>query len=137
MIVVVCILMGAASHIFWDSFTHPAGYFVKHIHYLSHRIIMGRYTIPFYNIIQHLSSLTGAIVILYAIAQLPIGQSTKNNNILNYWIKVFGIGLLVLVIRMLTGLKLHEYGDVIITAISGMLIGLIIISAISPARQTV
>jgi hypothetical protein len=135
--IVGCVLIGAASHIFWDSFTHPAGYFVKHIYHLSHRILIGHYAIPFYSIVQHLSSLIGVIGILYAIAQLPVGQSTKSNNILNYWIKVFGMGLLVLVIRMLTGLKLHEYGDVIVTAISGMLIGLILTSAITPAKQTV
>jgi hypothetical protein len=134
--IVVCILIGAASHIFWDSFTHPTGYFVKHIHHLSHRVLVGHYEIPFYNIVQHLSSLTGAIIILCAIAQLPIGQSTQNNKIISYWVKILVVTLLVLTIRLLTGLKLHEYGDVIVIVISGMLIGLIIISAISPAKQT-
>jgi hypothetical protein len=107
-----------------------------HYRLLSHQIILSRYSIQVYKILQHLSTLLGAVAILYAIAQLPPGQSTKSNNIINYWIKLLGIGLLVLVIRILTGLKLHEYGDVIVTAISGMLIGLIITSAISPAKQT-
>jgi hypothetical protein len=135
-IIIVCILIGAASHIFWDSFTHPAGYFVKHIHLLSHRILVGSYAISFYNIVQHLSSLTGAVIILYAIVQLPSGKSTKNNNIITYWIKILVVTLFILIIRLLTGLKLHEYGDMIVTAISGILIGLILASAITPAKQT-
>jgi len=38
---------------------------------------------------------------------------------------------MVLVIRLLLGLSLKEYGDVIVTGISAVLIGLVIVSAIT------
>jgi hypothetical protein len=133
-IIIICILIGTASHIFWDSFTHPSGYFVNHSPLLSHHVIISHYSIPFYKIMQQVSTLTGAIIILYAVLQLPAGQLTKENNIIYYWTKVFGIALLVLIIGLFTGLKFDEYGDVIVTGISGILIGLIITSLFSPMK---
>jgi hypothetical protein len=52
-----------------------------------------------------------------------------------YWIKIAGVALSVLAIRLITGLSFKEYGDVIVTCISGILIGLVIVSAITPAKQ--
>ncbi len=134
-IVVVCILIGAASHIFWDSFTHSGGYFVTHILFLTRQINISHYHIQTYKILQHLSTLAGTAIILFAIVQLPVGQLTKENNITYYWIEVLGVTLLVLSIRLLTGLQIQEYGDVIVTIISGIFIGLILISAITPPKQ--
>ena len=136
LIILLCLLIGAASHIFWDSFTHPTGYFVVHHHFLSHKIIIQHFTIPVYNILQHLSTLMGIIIILYAINQLQPGETTKVKQIAPYWIKVVVISALILLIRMLSGLKLHDYGDVIMSGISGLLIGLIIVSVITPDKQS-
>jgi hypothetical protein len=44
-----------------------------HYHRQSHQIIVGRYSIQVYKILQHLSTLLGAVVIVYTIAQLPAG----------------------------------------------------------------
>jgi hypothetical protein len=136
LIILLCLLIGAASHILWDSFTHPTGYFVTHHHFLSHKIIVQHFPIPVYNILQHLSTLIGIIIILYAINQLPPREATKVKQIVPYWIKVAVIGALILLIRLLTGLKLHDYGDVIMSGISGLLIGLIIVSVITPDKQS-
>jgi len=134
-VVVICLLIGAASHIFWDSFTHPMGYFVKHSHSLSHKIIIKHFSIPVYSILQQLSSIAGALIIIYAINRLTPGKITITKGSTAYWIKIIGISLVILAIRFATGLKIQDYGDVIMSEISGLLIGLLVVSIATPVQQ--
>lgn len=130
-IIMISILIGAATHLFWDSFTHPGRYFVRHISILTHNVLIAGHPVLVYNVVQHVSTLIGAIVIVYAIIQLPIGALTKTNNIGYYWLKVFGVSMFCLIARLLTGLSIHQFGDVIVTVFSGLLVGLIV----PPAKQ--
>jgi len=134
-VVVTCLLIGVASHIFWDSFTHPMGYFVKHSHLLSHKIIIKHFPIPVYSILQQLSSIAGALIIIYAINKLPPGKITIAKGSTAYWVKIIGISLVILVIRFVTGLKLQDYGDAVMSEISGLLIGLLVVSIATPVQQ--
>ncbi len=134
--IVFSAVIGIASHLLWDSFTHPMGYFVKHHHILSRKVSVANHFIQTYNILQHLSTLVGFLIILYAIAKLPVGKLTSNRKgVFYYWLKITGIAATILAIRLLLGLSLKEYGDVIVTGISGMLIGLVIVSAITSTKQ--
>lgn len=137
-IVIISILIGAASHILWDSFTHPAGYFVKHHHLLRHKTMVLHQHLEFYNILQHLSTIAGAVIIAFTIYRLPEDASTtaSRKEILYYWLKIIGTAVLTLTIRILTGLKTVQYGDMIVTVISGLLIGLLLISAVTTSKQT-
>lgn len=135
-VVIFCLLIGAASHIFWDSFTHPTGYFVKHSHLLSHKIIIEHFHVPVYSILQQLSSIAGALIIIYAINKSTPGKITTVKTSTVYWLKVVAISIIILAIRFATGLKLHNYGDVIISGIAGLLIGLLMVSVLTPTRQT-
>jgi len=134
-VVVMCLLIGVASHIFWDSFTHPMGYFVKHSHLLSHKIIIKHFPIPVYSILQQLSSIAGALIIIYTINRLTPGKITIAKGSTAYWVKIIGISLVILAIRFATGLKIHDYGDVIMSEISGLLIGLLVVSIATPVQQ--
>ena len=61
------ILLGALIHIIWDSFTHDYGWFVRHVEGLRQRIhIIGRLEIPLYLILQHVSTLLGCGLLLFA-----------------------------------------------------------------------
>ena len=135
LIAIVSILIGASSHILWDSFTHPAGYFVKHHHILKHKVLIANHSVAFYNMLQHISSAVGALVVIYAIYQMPKGEFTNvaAGRIARYWGGMVLIALIVVLIRLATGLNLvQQYGDVIMSAISGFLIGLIIFSILTP-----
>ena len=134
-VILICLLVGASSHIFWDSFTHPTGYFVKHSHLLSHKIIIKHFPLPFYSVLQQLSSIAGALIIIYAINSLTLGKTTTAKGSMAYWLMITVVSLVILAVRFATGLKLHDYGEVIISEISGLLIGLLIISVITPAQQ--
>ena len=83
-VVIISILIGAASHIFWDSFTHDDGYFVKTIPRLSEAVKLFAVEIPILKILQHSSTLVGAFVIAFAIYKLPIYKTEKVNINLKY-----------------------------------------------------
>jgi hypothetical protein len=62
--VVSGILLGAWSHVLWDSFTHDRGWIVKQIPSLQ-RPLFGN-MMPGYKLLQYLSSIFGLCVLLYA-----------------------------------------------------------------------
>jgi hypothetical protein len=62
---------------------------------------------------------------------LPNHRQTNSKSIVNYWLILLITAALVLIIRLLTGLTLQQYGDVIVTVITCMLLGLIVTSILS------
>jgi hypothetical protein len=125
-VVTISILIGAASHIFWDSFTHDHGYFVQTIPALQNSVdFLGR-QIPILKILQHSSTLLGGLVIAFAIYKLPTNKTENENINLKYWAILAGLTLTIITIRLLNGLDFKQYGNVIVTAISAGLISLTI-----------
>jgi hypothetical protein len=60
------ILLGAASHITWDSFTHNSGWMVEQLGFLrKHIIIASRLQIGIYDVLQYVSSVIGLMLIGY------------------------------------------------------------------------
>jgi hypothetical protein len=62
--VALAILIGAWSHVLWDSFTHSRGWIVRHVPLLQRRLFGSG--IPAYKGLQYLSSALGLCVLLYA-----------------------------------------------------------------------
>ena len=125
-VVTISILIGSASHIFWDSFTHDHGYFVQTIPTLQNSVdFLGR-QIPILKILQHSSTLLGGLVIAFAIYKLPTKKTDNENINLNYWAILAGLTLTIILIRLLSGLDFKQSGNVIVTAISAGLISLTI-----------
>jgi hypothetical protein len=118
------LVIGAASHILWDSFTHKFGYFVETLPLLTTRINLMGYNVPIYNILQHTSTLIGGLIIIYSFFNLPIIVRDIVPVDLKYWGVLILVALIILVIRFLTGLDIRLYGKVIVTVISATLISL-------------
>jgi hypothetical protein len=68
--ILLSLLLGIFSHLLWDSFTHGRGYMVQHIAALR-TFPFAQYGIyrPFYNLLQHLSSLLGLGILVSAYYQ--------------------------------------------------------------------
>nr|WP_067056800.1 DUF4184 family protein [Mucilaginibacter sp. L294] len=128
LIVIISILIGAGSHLLWDGFTHPAGYFVEHLPILKQPVYLMQHQFAWYNIIQHISSFVGACVIIITIVRLPMGIETKKERVAGYWITLVIVMLAVTGLRLCGGLSLQQVGNVIVTIISGSLIGLVVTS---------
>ena len=121
-VVLISILIGAFSHIFWDGFTHEDGYFVKSIPILGQIIeIFGR-QVPILKISQHTSTLLGGLIIAVFILKLPKFSSENSKINKNYWFVFIVLTLLIVAMRLITGLDYKLYGHVIVTGISAVLI---------------
>lgn len=123
-VVLISILIGAASHLLWDSFTHENGYFVQTIPMLkSTANIMGR-EVPLLKILQHSSTIIGGLVIAFAIYRLPNDIKTTANFNIKFWTIFAGFTVTIIAIRLLCGLDIREYGNVIVTSISAIMISI-------------
>ncbi|MEZ4800276.1 MAG: DUF4184 family protein [Flavobacteriales bacterium] len=126
LVVTISILIGAASHLLWDSFTHDHGYFVQTIPTLQNSVDFIGGQIPILKILQHSSTIIGGLIIAFAIYKLPTSKTEKENVNLRYWAILVGLSLTIIAVRLLTGLEFKQYGNVIVTAISAVLISLIL-----------
>lgn len=124
-VVIISLVIGIMSHLFWDSFTHHHGYFVEIIPSLKNKVNLFNLQIPIFKILQHSSSLVGALLIVLAIRKLPISRIENTKINYKYWLILTIIALIIILFRFLTGLEYYEYGAVIISFISATLIGLI------------
>ena len=102
-VVLISILIGAASHFLWDSFSHFHGFFIKSIPALQNNIILLGYSleIPFF--IQYLNSVIGLVVLAWVIWRLPADREAKLNQAIGkYWLKVVVVMLGIYTIRLVT-----------------------------------
>jgi len=59
------IVIGAWTHIVWDSFTHKNGWVVKHVAFLQESVFrLGTIPFPTYQILQDLSTLAGTVALV-------------------------------------------------------------------------
>ncbi len=126
LVVMSSILIGAASHILWDSFTHDHGYFVQTIPALQNSVEFLGGQIPILKILQHSSTLLGGLVIAFAIYKLPTNKIKKDKLSIKYWVITVGLTLTVIAIKLSSGLELRQYGNVIVTAISAGMLSLVL-----------
>ncbi|MFN5518208.1 MAG: DUF4184 family protein, partial [Bacteroidota bacterium] len=117
-VVAISILIGATSHIFWVGFTHDHGYFVQAIPQLQNAVNLLGEQIPILKILQHSSTLLGALVIAFAIYKLPINKTEEQNISLKYWSILSALTLTIVTVGLLSGLELKPYGNIIATTIS-------------------
>lgn len=126
LVVIISMLIGAASHIFLDSFTHDQGYFVQNIPELQQSVSLFGRQVPILKILQHSSTLLGGLVIAFAIYKLPANKFEKGNSSIKYWVITASLTLIVVAIKLLSGLELMQYGNLIVTVISAGMLSLVL-----------
>ena len=124
--VVISILIGAGSHLLWDSFTHEHGYFVEMIPSLHTTVTLFVVQAPMYKLLQHFSTLIGGFVIVVAFMKLPVDRHIIKRVKTKYWIIFLTIIVMIITLRFFIGLDYRYYGHAIATAISASLIALIV-----------
>jgi hypothetical protein len=65
------IIVGAWTHLLWDSFTHDNGWVVKRVAALSAPITFGGYTGTMCHVMQYLSSIAGLLILWIWFRRLP------------------------------------------------------------------
>ena len=122
--VLISLLVGIATHILWDGFTHRHGDFVKMIPLLRESNTILGFQLTNYNLLQNISSIGGGLIVLYAILKIPRATDyAKSRNPLYYWFIVIGTGIVAANVRILTGVHYWEYYTVATSALSGFIAG--------------
>lgn len=134
LVVIFSIIIGSVSHLLWDGFTHQERLFVHWISFLREDISYAGKTIPVYSFLQLASSALGAMVVVYAVYQLPEYKEHNHNiNIWAYWVKLFCIASLVFIIRLSFGL--HNLKEILVSVIASFILSFIITPFISKERK--
>jgi hypothetical protein len=129
MIVIVSILIGGCTHLLWDGLTHKHGLFVKKNGWFDQAFVIDGYIMPRYKMLQHLSSIIGLLIVLFALMKLPAEKNlTDKKPIFHYWLFVSLIMLTITVVRLFfaVGNEWKRFDMIIVTLVSGFLIGLIV-----------
>ena len=126
-VVIVSLVIGVASHLVWDDFTHTGGYFVRVIPFLNGDVNLFNHNISIAEILQYVCSAIGLLVMLLVIFKLPEGKNTKKDNIFSFWLVVAVITVSVFNLRIIAGRMFHfeiYSEDIIVSIISAGLIGI-------------
>ncbi len=121
---VISALMGAASHIFWDGFTHNNTYFVRTLPFYEGTFIpFDGVRYPLFYALQHISTVVGlAAVGVYVIAKRKSDSTPVRDPKFSYWIILFLMTLLILWIRFYIHPEDLDLGNFIVSVISGLLL---------------
>jgi Domain of unknown function (DUF4184) len=121
-------LLGAASHIFWDSFTHNNRFFVRQFSeiYQNTSVPFNGANYPLFYVLQQISTIVGMVIVtIYIIFKKPVVGLDIVKPRITYWLLVFAIGVIVLRIRFFINFADYNLGNVVVTSISGLLIGVV------------
>jgi hypothetical protein len=127
-VIIISIVIGAASHLFWDSFSHFEGFFIKGNSSLQGNAQVGRHSVEIPFLIQYLNSGIGLLIVLIAIIQVPRSHNVRIRIvIMKYWLVMALLGG-VLVLLRLEAMETEKLDDLLTAAISTFAVALMITS---------
>jgi hypothetical protein len=131
--VLISFFLGAVSHIVWDSMTHWDGYIVQRFSFFNLEL----FSIPFYKIAQHLSSIIGLGWILFYVYKLP--EKNENSKIVdfNYWSLSIFFTVVFIAFRFYFGTQLNQIGNFIVSIISPMVLAISLTGLIFRSKKAI
>jgi hypothetical protein len=134
---IICsLLLGTASHIVWDSFTHYQTRTERVMQVPAEKAAnLEEYWL--YYLLDLVSSLVGGIVVLRFILKLPSDKSFSGRfeEIQIFWSSVCITALTAILLRTALGPRLEHHYDLAIVVIAAGMAGLIVASALIRARS--
>jgi hypothetical protein len=127
-IFVISALVGAGSHIFWDSFTHNNRFFARQFSeiYKAVSVPFNGANYPLFYVLQQISTTIGlVIVIAYILAKKPRAVQTLTSPKIIYWISVVSIATVILRVRFFLSPSEYNLGNVVVTSITGLIIAVV------------
>ena len=126
-IFLMSVLLGAASHIFWDSFTHNNSFFVRTLpFYMGTHIPFEGVRYPLWYALQHISTAIGlTVVLVYILLMRPWQVRTYSRQKFLYWFTLGTITLVITWIRFVIRPLGTDIGNLIVSVISGLLLALV------------
>ena len=131
-------LVGAGSHLLWDSFTHNGTYFVQNFSfYQGSYILFQGAKYPLWYALQHVSTFTGLIIVVMYIFFMPINPScVVTVPKLSYWIPLILLSIIFFVFRFTLFQARFDLGNAVVTSISAILLSICLVSFFRNFRPT-
>ncbi|HEY5825972.1 MAG TPA: DUF4184 family protein, partial [Cyclobacteriaceae bacterium] len=127
MIFIGSAIIGIASHLFWDSFTHPNTFIVRNLSIYNTIVPYEGARYPLYYALQVISSYLGLfIVLIYVLLKNPDNDAIVVQPIISYWL------VLILITGIVFFLRFHWLPHTlnivrgVITVVTGLCIALLI-----------
>lgn len=135
-VVLYSLLIGAASHLFWDAFTHSDGFFVKQCSFLKGSIYVAGIHIGYWKILQHGSTLMGFAVLFFALYRLPSRRESSVPASSAYRVCVLFMTTVFMLLRHVIVQPLYrQYGHTLVAFISCVLLSLLCAGMLFRIRQ--
>ena len=127
LIFITSALLGAASHIFWDSFTHNHAFFARTLpFYKGTYIPYDGVRYPLFYALQHISTAVGlTIVSIYILALKTRPSGIHSSQKFLYWSTLLTITTVVTWTRFVIRPLGTDIGNLIVSIISGLLLALV------------
>jgi hypothetical protein len=124
----VSAVLGAASHLFWDSFTHNNGYFAQNLWFYKNTFIpFDGVNYPLFYALQHISTVVGLIAVAgYIYFLQPQKHAVVTRPSIVYWLLLVFIAAIVVLVRFAIYPADYNLGNVVVSSISGLCFALIV-----------
>jgi hypothetical protein len=128
LIFVISAVIGSASHILWDSFTHPRTWIVENLSiYKTILVPLDGVKYPLYYALQHFSSYIGLTLMLVYTLKFKSGTPvTIVKPSIFYWIFIVAISLTVLFLRFNWLPETFNLSNFVVSSITAFCISLLI-----------
>lgn len=134
-VLIVSIIIGFATHVFIDGFTHAHGHFVKQIPVLNDVLLMN---IPTYKALQYGFSMLGMLFLCCVLAFYlyrsntlsTVGIKVTKQQKYKFWLIVILTAILVTILKLLLSSSHNILGIMFVAPISGTFIGIIAASIV-------
>ncbi|PKV66510.1 DUF4184 family protein [Pontibacter ramchanderi] len=126
------VMLGAFTHISWDSFTHETGFFVQQWPALRSMVHVMGYEIMFCRILQHSSTLVGFQFLLVYTWRLPsvaIPDSIPTRQKLLFWLGIGIAGMAFMGYALYASAFMRSPMGIVVSLLTGSMIGMIALSA--------
>lgn len=125
------VILGAFTHIFWDSFTHESGYFVQQWSVLESMVHVLGYEIMLCRALQHSSTLVGFLLILaYTWSQptVTVPDSIPTQQKLFYWAGIGIAGIAFMGYALYASSFMRSPMGIVVSLLTGSMMGTIAVS---------
>ena len=113
--------LGVSSHLLWDSFTHPGGFFVERLPFYDIVVPFDGVNYPLYYALQNISTYAGMLaILLYIHFMKPHPEAEFKKPGVAYWLVALLITTMIVFIRFSIDHASITMGNFIVTAISAL-----------------
>lgn len=130
---VISALIGSFSHLFWDSFTHYTGYFVRNYDFLMQPVSLGFVELPLCRVLQHFSTFAGFCLIGWHITTLPSAPLNTEKHWLSwlaYWVLIGFIGAFIMLLNLPAHFHLSRLEYLVVPYLTGTLFAVILLALV-------